>query len=282
MAVLIWTTVTAKKDCNADPRCQSFSEDALSWHWVAAIAIVGVFGLFMAFTIFCRFGMYVLKNQTTIESLDFGTPRTSVAIKIEEWELQQIPPEKGYMFTTFPLSTSRKPPSSRLVESNGKAVNADDGQTEKPAEHQEQDAEPSDPPETSTTTQSETESPPLRHNQKQILPPSSYAIFVIILLPAGINIWDVGILNNIRSAMGNRVIDWFLPFKMSPCIEEHNPGDDISEYKLGKGYYEMEKAALPHRYDDQGKRKEPLYPEERRRRRSSHRRRRRRTSTGEV
>ncbi|KAL1646615.1 palmitoyltransferase pfa5 [Diplodia intermedia] len=56
------------------------------------------------------------------------------------------------------------------------------------------------------------------------------ALYAILMTRPGDNPWDVGRLENLKSVMGESVVDWFLPLKFSPCTN-HDRQD--SEYEFG-------------------------------------------------
>ncbi|OJD31339.1 palmitoyltransferase pfa5 [Diplodia corticola] len=56
------------------------------------------------------------------------------------------------------------------------------------------------------------------------------ALYAILMTRPGDNPWDVGKLKNLKSVMGESVIDWFLPLKFSPCTN-HDRQD--SEFEFG-------------------------------------------------
>ena len=53
--------------------------------------------------------------------------------------------------------------------------------------------------------------------------------FAIIETPPGMNPWDLGTFENLKSILGEHLIDWFLPVKMSPCTDHSS---DVSMYRL--------------------------------------------------
>jgi palmitoyltransferase len=55
--------------------------------------------------------------------------------------------------------------------------------------------------------------------------------FAILQLEPDQNPWDLGFMGNWKSVMGNRVIDWFLPIKRSPCC---NHEDGEAYYEIGR------------------------------------------------
>ncbi|KAF2672872.1 zf-DHHC-domain-containing protein [Microthyrium microscopicum] len=79
-------------------------------------------------------------------------------------------------------------------------------------------------------------------------------LYAILYPKPGSHIWDLGWNRNWRDLMGNHVIDWFLPIKLSPCLDH---GNLLSDYPLGKDFEELEKTYLPHRYKN-GIRRIPL------------------------
>lgn len=55
--------------------------------------------------------------------------------------------------------------------------------------------------------------------------------YIVCQTQPGDNPWDMGARKNIQSIMGNSVIDWFLPLKMSPCAARI---DKVGEYGWGE------------------------------------------------
>ena len=89
--------------------------------------------------------------------------------------------------------------------------------------------------------------------------------FAILETPAGFNPWDCGALRNIKEVMGNHIVDWFLPFKRSPCAE-HN--SDESMFRLGRQVETLKQEAglVPKRHQDRNHK--PTQKRKRRRRKS--------------
>ncbi|KAK0615409.1 Palmitoyltransferase pfa5 [Lasiodiplodia hormozganensis] len=56
------------------------------------------------------------------------------------------------------------------------------------------------------------------------------ALYAILMTRPGDNPWDVGKLQNLKSVMGESIVDWFLPLKLSPCTN-HDRQD--SEFEFG-------------------------------------------------
>ena len=54
--------------------------------------------------------------------------------------------------------------------------------------------------------------------------------FAIVPTKPGDNPWNIGPLNNLKSILGERYIDWILPIHNSPCCSHDNPESD---YPLG-------------------------------------------------
>lgn len=46
--------------------------------------------------------------------------------------------------------------------------------------------------------------------------------FAILKMEPGESPWDLGFMNNWKSIMGEKVIDWFLPIKRSPCCNHES------------------------------------------------------------
>ncbi|KAK4456882.1 putative palmitoyltransferase [Cladorrhinum samala] len=67
--------------------------------------------------------------------------------------------------------------------------------------------------------------------------------FAIIKTEMGENPWDLGPYRNWKSIMGDSWIDWFLPFKHSPCASFEN---NESFYEMGPLYQQLrERFSLP-------------------------------------
>lgn len=56
------------------------------------------------------------------------------------------------------------------------------------------------------------------------------ATYAILLTRPGDNPWDMGPSKNLKSVMGDSIIDWFLPLKFSPCTK-HDRQD--AEFEMG-------------------------------------------------
>lgn len=54
--------------------------------------------------------------------------------------------------------------------------------------------------------------------------------FIVLRTPPGESPWDLGAYANWKSVMGDRVLDWFIPLKHSPCCD-HSNGE--SAFALG-------------------------------------------------
>lgn len=59
---------------------------------------------------------------------------------------------------------------------------------------------------------------------------STLRTFAIVPTKPGDNPWNIGRLNNLKSILGKRYIDWILPIHNSPCCSHDNPESD---YPLG-------------------------------------------------
>ncbi|CAI6300397.1 unnamed protein product [Periconia digitata] len=47
--------------------------------------------------------------------------------------------------------------------------------------------------------------------------------YVVFQTQPFVNPWDLGNAKNMRSIMGDKVLDWFIPLKMSPCLKHDDP-----------------------------------------------------------
>jgi hypothetical protein len=64
--------------------------------------------------------------------------------------------------------------------------------------------------------------------------------FAVITVPRFMNPWRLTAMENWRQIMGGHVIDWFLPFRQSPCSRHTDPD---TFYPLGS---EFEKLCISH------------------------------------
>jgi palmitoyltransferase len=119
------------------------------------------------------------------------------------------------------------------------------------------------PPRKSSASSQNTQLPG-SHDPEAITSSSTLRTFAIVSTKPGDNPWNIGRLNNLKSILGKRYIDWILPIRNSPCCSHDNPESD---YPLGldvdrlKREYGLESWRPPS--DDQLR--------EKRRRRHSHR-----------
>lgn len=60
--------------------------------------------------------------------------------------------------------------------------------------------------------------------------PPDHPLFAILVTAPGENPWDIGLLENWKAVMGERIRDWFLPIKYSPCCN-HDRSD--CDFPLG-------------------------------------------------
>lgn len=85
-------------------------------------------------------------------------------------------------------------------------------------------------------------------NRKELL-------YAILQPKSGANLWNLGTIRNWKNIMGEHWLDWFLPLRYSPCTKH----DSLeSDFLLGPGFEDLERTFLPHRYDEQNRRKLPL------------------------
>lgn len=60
--------------------------------------------------------------------------------------------------------------------------------------------------------------------------------YVVFQTQPLVNPWDIGSMENLRSIMGNSLLQWFLPFQMSPCVRH----DDVrGEYGWSRAILDM-------------------------------------------
>jgi len=215
--VSLWTLLKSKSDCSASLDCLSWDP---SGHWIAGIILSSLYG-FMGLGITARFGSYVLFNLTTVEDLQRGRPSHCFAVRIDSSELPRPTRGEGGDGENRPGFFWVRYPFG-----------------EEPAAEQQQ------------YRQGE------RRNGREANGAGKemrYTYFAILQPRPGANVWDRGWLQNWQSIMGKRPWDWVLPIKRSPCLKH----DDVSDFKLGKDFEELERAYLPHRYRN-GRRIAPL------------------------
>jgi len=64
--------------------------------------------------------------------------------------------------------------------------------------------------------------------------------FAVLRTHPGQNPWHIGYLENLKTVMGERVIEWFLPVRYSPCCS-HDRGD--SDFPLGPVVEQLKREA---------------------------------------
>jgi len=87
---------------------------------------------------------------------------------------------------------------------------------------------PIPPPTSSTSSRKAHSSGPL--DPEAINSSNTLRTFAIVSTKPGDNPWNIGWLNNLKSIMGKRYIDWILPIRNSPCCSHDDPESD---YPLG-------------------------------------------------
>lgn len=61
--------------------------------------------------------------------------------------------------------------------------------------------------------------------------------FAVVKTPPGLNPWNLGFMENVRSIMGRNVLDWFLPLRI---VRDRGAG---SIYPMGRGFDELKRRA---------------------------------------
>jgi len=72
--------------------------------------------------------------------------------------------------------------------------------------------------------------------------------FAVIKTPPGLNPWDLGFMNNVKSVMGQNVLEWFLPLRLSPeakrAMELGDRGEGGgSTYPMGNHFEDIKRRA---------------------------------------
>ena len=198
----------------------------LDVHWILTLAFAAMFLLFSAGMCASTFQLAAI-NSTTVENLSRKTKVWYLAVYMPRPE--EVMRRRGEGGGT-PLRTIRypRPPEEQqvLLQRSGSL-----------------------PVETSTSANPTPADRPIR-------------TFAILETPAGFNPWDCGPLQNMKEVMGSHLVDWFLPFKHSPCAK-HSSGESM--FRLGPQVERLKEEAglIPQRHQDMD-------------RRSTHRKRRRR------
>ena len=201
----------------------------LDVHWILTLAFAAMF-LFISAGMYASTFQLAVINSTTVENLTRKTKVWYLAVYMPRPE--EVTRHRGESGGT-PLRTIRypRPPEEQqvLVQQSG-----------------------SIPVEASTSANVTPADRPTR-------------TFAILETPAGFNPWDCGPLQNIKEVMGFHVVDWFLPFKHSPCAKHSSKQ---SMFRLGPQVETLKEEAglISHRYEDRD-------------RRSTHRKRRRRSKS---
>jgi palmitoyltransferase len=150
----------------------------------------------------CTSLQFVISNLTTIENLSKRRRAWLLAVLIPP--TFNLPIEGNYPHIIYPLplpaneKISSSTPSSPASESHDEAISEPEIPSERDAR--------------ATRT------------------------FAILQLAVGRNPWDLGVVRNWKSVMGNNFLDWVLPIKQSPC---RNHESHESQFETGRWVEEL-------------------------------------------
>ncbi|KAF1988897.1 zf-DHHC-domain-containing protein [Aulographum hederae CBS 113979] len=153
-------------------------------HWVVVLGLSALFFLFGA-GMAGNTVMQALQNTTTVEKVHRGYRTDYIAVLIDP-TMQQLPP-------AAPESTWRDGPTP-YVGSIVYPLRPSNGHSE-----------------------TWNFNPALRDQQGHELYPNSRRFAVLCLAPSQ-NPWDISPLRNMKSLMGEEILDWFFPIKYSPYM----------------------------------------------------------------
>lgn len=126
-----------------------------------------------------------MNNLTTIENLNHRSKVWTLAIRIPDSAISQTDPESQWAMTYRTITYPLPDMARPLLESSGRSRR------------------------TASQEQQEEEE---RH------------VFAILRTQPGENPFDLGSkMKNLQQVLGFSILDWFLPFKQSPCADHSNP-----------------------------------------------------------
>lgn len=169
---------------------------------ITALALASVLGLF-AFAMAVTCLNFALTNLTTVESHQLKDRVKMMAVRIQRGA---APVEGYYNVVTYPLPKDEAPPVYGAVAPPPQLS------------HQQQAenggaAEATDEPDPFKVAR---EARAARRAARDQL---AFRTFAIVPVRKGMNVWDMGWRSNWTSVMGTNVLDWLLPFRLSPCCD---------------------------------------------------------------
>ena len=199
-----------------------------------------------------------LNNLTQVEKLGSKTRAHVMAVlkptPDQLHRVNQLPPQLIYPEVTYPLTISQTPPSETMLYSAPQVDNmvrdsklslseepfiAPGRLLEEPSSNLPLDKDHKGVPpgnDLDSASQPPTLHSPMNNNGKSREPLSARDLkasrtFAILRMAQGENPWDLGSrLLNLQTLMGTTILDWFLPFRRSPCC---NHEDTESQFAIG-------------------------------------------------
>jgi palmitoyltransferase len=188
-------------------------------HWILALALSALFLLF-------GMGMcgssleFAFRNTTTIDNYDRRSHVYYIAVHVPHTTFERLTQAQrdSIRWITYP-----RPPSEQLhlLEDNGANYPqpGSEVQTQQPQDLN--GAQQIAAARTQTQTQ---------------------RTFAILEAEPGANPYDLGPFNNLKTVMGNSVLEWLSPIHHSPCTQQR-PRSPQSLYKMGPLVYKLKKRA---------------------------------------
>lgn len=179
------------------------------------VGLAGFFGLFsFSMTIGCM--RYIAINTTNIDAIDYSTKCYRLALRIPDEDATH----RGASFlpvVSFPLGMDAFRPrwAARDI---GPDDETEEQRDERWARLDRQARE-------HTTAEA------AQQGDSTVGPAPRRRYYAVVMTKPGENPWDMGSTYlNVCSVMGDRVLDWFLPIRQSPCVNEHS---DQGFYRFG-------------------------------------------------
>ena len=181
-------------------------------HWILLLAFAALFLLFGAGMFSSSFQL-AWNNLTTVENLSRRTQVHYVAVYLSKPEetlcKNKLAGRPALRTITYP-----RPPAETVMvlEQHGADI----------------------PPLSQSNTVSPPSAPGLSEAITDTAGSAEFRTFAILETPGGMNLWNVGPFNNLRSVLGEHLVDWIVPLKHSPCMN-HDSG--VSMYKMNPEFH---------------------------------------------
>jgi len=191
-------------------------------HWAAVLGLAAVFFVFTGGMTISNM-QHLHANLTTVDAIDAARRVVYLAIRVRETDRS---PELQVEQTDMEPQNCHKPGERKNPFAPRQHGNFDKG---------------GPLPWTGTITY------PL-YNKSNSTPTPRPVTFAVVKTPPGLNPWDLGFINNVKSVMGRNVLDWFLPLRISPEAKRAMELGDRGEgggsmYPMGSQYEDLKRRA---------------------------------------